>query len=92
MAQKARKTEETEAYRALIRIQNELPEIKKEIRAMKKDFEELMMLRDIARDSLHLVINLIDRNPAVPLSKVKGLATTGLKTSKTKFEKRRTRR
>lgn len=68
-----------EAVEALIRISGEIPLIKKDLKALKKDIVEVMDKRQTAYDHLYLVVNAVNRG--LSPKEIKKIAVRGMKKS-----------
>lgn len=67
---------EMKAIDALIKIHNEMPALKKDLKQLRRDIEGLMRSRDLARDHLYLVVNAVNRK--LPLEEIKKVAVRGM--------------
>lgn len=68
-----------EAVEALIKISGEIPLIKKDLKALRKDILGVMKKRDIAYDHLYLVVNAVNRG--LPPKEIKKIAVRGMRKS-----------
>lgn len=64
------------AFGALVRICNELPALKTDIKKLRREVEALMTKRDQARDHLYLVVNAVNRG--LPPKEIKKIAVRGM--------------
>lgn len=71
-----------ETLEALVRISNEIPPLKRDIKALELDIKDLMGQRDRARDALYLVVNAVNRN--LSPGQIKRIAVRGMARSKSR--------
>lgn len=69
-----------QALDAIIRIHNDLPPLKKELKQLRRDIEKLIRRKDEARDHLYLVVNAV--NNGLSMKQIKKIAVAGMAKSK----------
>jgi hypothetical protein len=68
------------ALDAIIKIHNDLPALKKDLKRLRRDIEGLIERKDEARNHLYLVVNAVNRN--LTLQEIKKIAVKGMAKSK----------
>lgn len=68
-----------EAIEALIKISGEIPLIKKDLKALKRDIVKMMGKHQIAYEHLYLVVNAVNRG--LSPKEIKKIAVRGMKKS-----------
>jgi septal ring factor EnvC (AmiA/AmiB activator) len=68
------------ALDAIIKIHNDLPALKKDLKQLRRDIEGLIERKDEARNYLYLVVNAVNRN--LTLQEIKKIAVKGMAKSK----------
>lgn len=76
----SRMEEGPDSLLGLIRIANELPGLKRDIKALRLDILDLIGQRDRATNALYLVVNAVNRS--LPYAEIKRIAVRGMKRSK----------
>ncbi len=68
------------ALDAIIKIHNDLPALKKDLKQLRRDIEGLIRRKDEARDHLYLVVNAV--NSKLSYQQIKKIAVVGMAKSK----------